>query len=734
MLVRMLLCSLRESRNYISTYKENVRSTLANRERTNAIGIANHEHVTSRLTADLVREPIHRSLRWWSQKTRKAFSVTFWRHKAGLSVCVMIDMPDRDLAQILNSIQCIVWTANREGVLDYVNAAWNGYTGFDVTLPTKWDWIPAVHPSCRNAVKRSWIEAIATGQPYSARYKLRGRDGKDRWFEANATLIESQTGKPYWAGTLTDVHNAIEDDVERRKLEERLRQQEKILSGLVAASPLPTALLRAPCGKILYTNDLLFEAWRLRRRDHEYLSEYELRAFHDDGTPFNSEDWPEWHCLRGVSNTKEHVAVIRDDGSRCVFAMTGVPLNGGHDRATAAVVFFEDITEKLRKEETALTERVLRERVEMRSAFLSIVSHEIKTPLTAGIASASLLKPAQLTVEQREHFNTMQEGYQLALRRVDDLLDIARLELGEVKVIEVVFRLREHLNSVVHAYDAPNVDITLDVAHDVPECLIGDATKFDRLIAVVIDNSVKFRREENATVRVSCRKAPVARNASVSLLIEISDEGIGIPTDEIPHLFTTFTQREWSRDRRYGGNGVGLGIGRKLCEVLGGSIHISSVLEQGTTVYIEIPMTVGAGPTGDSAHGNRSTVNVESHDRRSKRILVAEDNALSARVLLKILRLYGYSEVDIACDGVAAYERFSERHYDLVLMDCQMPRMDGYKSTELIRQTDATTPILALSADSSLAEGSWEAVGMNAYIEKPYHADELIKILDGYLF
>jgi len=666
---------------------------------------------------------------------------------------------------LLDSLTCIVWVARPDGTLSYLNKAWRDFTGLSADVPGKWFWLPAVHPACQGFVRKAWEKSLREGSPYSTRYRVRRHDGEYRWFEAHGEKVHTKD-VTYWAGTLVDVQATMDEERRAWNSRNQATRQEILLQGIVNIIPHAVAVVLPPHGRILWTNPALFEIWRIdtkppaigeeeaSRDESMSLANYGFRAFHDDGTPFQRDDWPETAALHGITRRLNYVPVIRLDDTRCMFSMSAFPIRDQQDHVLAVVTIFDDVTARNREQDRAVAERVQHERVEMRSTFLANVSHELKTPLTASMASASLLADtaSDFTPEQKESLASVREGCRLALQRMDDLLDITRLELGEVSLTEATFTIRELLEATVEKFQGSHASVDMTVAQDVPETLIGDGPKVSRLLSVILDNAVKFSKDTDAVVKVTCRKAVPRHDeqnntpgVGVSLVLEISDNGIGIPTGLIPKLFAPFVQRDLSRVRTHGGTGIGLSIARRLCDIMGGTIHVSSVPEQGTTVYIELPFIIGQEMIQRPIIGPMNAqVNIRqplpvpqrknSEGRGTKAILIAEDNPLSARVLAKTLRMYGYTNVDTAADGLIALDKFRRGKYDLVLMDCQMPGLDGYQCTERIREFDTVTPILALSADSSAMDGKWGIAGMNAYLEKPFLPEKLAKALDEHLF
>jgi PAS domain S-box-containing protein len=632
--------------------------------------------------------------------------------------------------RLLENLPCIAWAADGDGNVTYVNKTGRDYTGLLEPDLRNWSWLSVVHPDCRASLQEAWKGSIATKRDHRARYKLKHNSGTYRWFEATGRWMTPDDEHWSWAGTLTDIQDIMDEERHRREALREASRTKQMVRRLVDSLPYPLAFLEGQDGRLLRMNAPFRETWRMcadvADGDMNALS---LRAYHPDGREFAQADWPYSKALDGITVPPMYTSACRADNTRCVFAMAAYPVTDDDGRAVGAVFSCDDITEKTRREEHLLAERVTLERAQMRSTILTNVSHEHKTPLTAVMGSIALLDRTDLADEQREMLANIRDGTVTALRRVEDLLDVARLELGEVSVYETQFSLRAALEQVQRGIPEDHrVHVDPHVAADVPDVIIADQNKLTRLLGALLDNALKFYRGV-PQVNFNCKLGGVL-GGGPSLLFEISDAGIGMSKEDIELAFTPFVQRNMTKSRSFGGSGLGLSLAKRLTELMGGSIHLSSVINQGTTVYVDLPFAHGhvtaAPPELKSGPSVMDT-------RKSKHLLLAEDNPLSSKVIVKTLKLYGYEHIDVAWDGIQAVDKAAGRRYDLILMDCQMPHRDGYEASSLIRERDPVIPILALSADSSAAEGKWASAGMNCYIGKPYQPDELIATIDSYI-
>jgi PAS domain S-box-containing protein len=399
------------------------------------------------------------------------------------------------------------------------------------------------------------------------------------------------------------------------------------------------------------------------------------------------------------------------------------------------IAFYNDVTERNRV--AAELERAHDRAVEAsntKSAFLANMSHELRTPMNGVVGMNELLLDSRLNDEQRAHAEQVARSGSQMLAIINDILDISKLEAGHVELDVTNFDLRE---LIVDACAGPradatakNVEVAIDVAADVPQLLRGDGRRLQQLVLNLVSNAVKFTRAGKVSVWA---KASAVDERAALLSICVADTGIGIEAEALERMFEPFSQADVSTTRIYGGTGLGLAIVRELADLMGGIVSAESELGKGSaftaTLKFERPSLRSAG--ADTAPA-RVPVAIPTW-REPPAVLVVEDSTVNQIVAARALERCG-CRVEVAADGREALEALSARNFDAVLMDCQMPVLDGYAATGELRErelrTGEHTPVIAMTAHAM--DGDRErclAAGMDDYISKPMRREELAEIL-----
>ncbi len=359
--------------------------------------------------------------------------------------------------------------------------------------------------------------------------------------------------------------------------------------------------------------------------------------------------------------------------------------------------------------------------------FLANMSHEIRTPMNGIIGMTRFLLGTELTERQHGYAETIREASESLLTIINDILDFSKIEAGQLDIEPISFDLRRTVEEVMGllAEKAREKGLSLTAQHepDIPETLIGDSGRIRQILNNLVNNAIKFT--EKGQISVDVRMIEQI-DESARIRISVEDTGIGVEEEKIDILFEKFTQANVSIGRRFGGTGLGLSICKQLVELMGGSIGASSQPGEGSTFWFTLSLPVdtkalSAPPPAEGSDGAASSV---SDDLASGiRILIAEDNYINQLVAREILEDMGCG-VDIAVDGKEALEKLELSPYDAVLMDCQMPEMDGFEATARIRKREeeggAHIPIIAMTANAM--QGDRErclAAGMDDYIAKP---------------
>ena len=380
---------------------------------------------------------------------------------------------------------------------------------------------------------------------------------------------------------------------------------------------------------------------------------------------------------------------------------------------------------------TRIHEMVIRLERAMRakSEFLANMSHEIRTPMNGLLGTVDLLLDLGVTAEQREYVHTIRSCGETLLGTVNDILDLSKMEAGKLIVESIPFDLAGLLKEI-KGVAAPlamarGLELRLVVEPGLPETLMGDPQRLRQVFLNLLSNAVKFTDDGDVTLSVAtCERG----KDNVELHFSVRDTGIGVPAEVQEAIFEPFTQADSSTTRRYGGTGLGLPICRGLVAAMKGRLEIASEPEHGSTFHFKIRFPIAAEPAAPA----RAVGEGIARSRRRLRILLAEDNPVNQKVASRLLERMGH-KVDVVANGRQAVAAVEEVEYDVVLMDCQMPEMDGYTATEVIRRISGmrTLPIIAMTANA-MAEDRQRCLdaGMDDYLSKPISADRLYHFLE----
>ena len=364
--------------------------------------------------------------------------------------------------------------------------------------------------------------------------------------------------------------------------------------------------------------------------------------------------------------------------------------------------------------------------------FLANMSHEIRTPMNGVIGTLQLLSDTELGPAQQEYVTTAHKSAHSLLTILNDILDLSKIEAGKLNIELIPLDLREIVSELVtlHAMTAEEKVIQLhaDIDEQLPQVLIGDPTRIRQVLANLVSNALKFTEKGHVLIRISV----VSREGdNADIRMEVEDTGVGIQEEVIGKLFNEFTQADGSTTRKYGGTGLGLAIVKQLVEMMHGQFGVESIPGKGSTFWFRVPLKISTEQTMKPSPDQQR----EHKGQLSGHVLLVEDNPINQMVAQKMLEKIGV-ESTLAADGQEALNRLEQGEFDAVLMDCQMPVMDGFEATRRIRERTQLIELPVIAMTANVMEGDREKcleAGMNDYIGKPVVQAELKKTLARWL-
>jgi PAS domain S-box-containing protein len=603
--------------------------------------------------------------------------------------------------QLVENAQDIIYRTDMWGFFTYVNPVATRVTGWPADKIVGKHFLELIREDYREHVeahlKAQYRDRVASTYD---EFVAVTRGGDEIWIGQNVQLLVE--------GAKVMGFQAVARDITRRKrAEEALERERRQLRDVVTHAPVAMAILDAEGTLLAHSNQWL-SLWR--------LPPVPLPARrHGDSLPAAFADGLA-RSRKGPVVSAEEQLIERPDGSAVYVTWALHPWRGPAGDVGGVVAVAQDIDVLVRARQAA------QETSRVKSEFLANVSHELRTPLNGVLGMARLMLDTTLEPTQREYAEIIRRSGRELLAVVDAILDFARAEAGRMELDDAELDPRRIVEEacalVAEAASVKGLRVTALVADEVPAKLRGDAARLRQVLVSLLGNAVKFTPAGTVVVRAGLVRG--VEDATV-LRFEVSDTGIGIDAATQARLFQPFVQADGSATRRYGGAGLGLALCRRIVSALGGQIGVRSEPDNGSTFWFTVRFS------RPDAGARR-----EPELPRGGRVLVVEDNSVNQKVAVAMIESLGYSAEAVG-NGLEAVEACSGQNYDAILMDCQMPQMDGFKATAFIREREGLsrrTPIIALTA-SVTAEDRQRCLsaGMDDYLSKPVPREALASAL-----
>lgn len=554
------------------------------------------------------------------------------------------------------------------------------------------------HPDDINTSHITVSDALLHKKSYTIEYRIRDRQGMERWVSQSASGVYDDDGNIMWIdGVIIEITEAKKRNAE--------------FEGIVRSIERSLLFIEFDLdGKILDANDNFIELIDYPL-SHLKTLHYQNILCTEEESSVNLHFF--WNDLNQGQFQSGEYCLTGNNGRRVWVQTTFNPILDSDGKPWKIVALGNDLSHRKAMETDLFIAKNKAEQASIaKGMFLANMSHEIRTPMNSIIGFTDLLMDSNLSEGQHKHLKTIQHSARSLLGLLNDILDTAKLERSAVDLELHPFSLRDLSEQVVqeqraHA-DKKSLTLKIDYPSQLRDFVTGDILRVRQILVNLIGNAVKFTEQGEVVLRI--------RERGNNIIMEVSDTGIGIASDRLTHIFIPFTQADASMARRFGGTGLGTTIARQLTELMGGRISVTSVEGEGSTFTVDIPL-----PRAEAILHSPDAINIELPKLR---FLIADDVPQNIELLEILLRRDNHEVVSVT-DGAAAAAAFRQQPFDIVLMDIQMPLVDGLEATKQIRRWEAEQglspiPVIALTA-SVLERDRKQAkeVGMNSFASKP---------------
>ena len=619
---------------------------------------------------------------------------------------------------LVSATSQIIWVTDGKGRATRPVPSWEAFTGLNHEETHGFGWLRALHKDDVERTGWAMNHAQQKRSIYEVEHRIRRHDGVYRYMLTRGVPVIAEDGRvSQWIGACTDI-------TERKRAEEARAW----LAALVESTD-----------DAIVTKDLngIIQSWnagaeRLFGYKPEEVSGHPITIL----IPPELQHEEDHFQQRLMTNQPiEHFETVRltKDGQRITVSLTVSPIKDSHGKIIGTSKIVRDISLRKQAEEELARAKTVAEAANLaKSDFLANMSHEIRTPMNAVMGMTQLLEKESLSSDQQEMVKQIRIAGRSLLGILNDILDYSKIEAGQLRIELLPFNLSQLLEQIDNllrdSAQSKGIKLKINSAATVVENLIGDSLRLQQVLVNLVSNAIKFTKQ--GKIQILIQPAEITET-TILLRFQVSDTGVGIAPEAVALLFQPFRQADSSISRRFGGTGLGLSICKRLVELMGGTIGVESREGVGSTFWFELPFGRAAAETPSSPSVIDKTTPVAGPRLSGWRFLVVDDNSINRQLLSRALIRDGAKTI-VVCDGLQAITELKSVCVDAVLMDIQMPVMDGLAATRAIRTDLGLTelPVIAVSA-GVLPEERQRALdaGVNGFLPKPVDLEELIALL-----
>lgn len=634
----------------------------------------------------------------------------------------IIGYSDEKYRHIIENASVVMYTTDVNGTITFANKQVGELTGYTVEELIGKDFSFLLHPSWLQQVFNHYTNQFQQRIPSTTlEFITRTKNGQQKWVEQTAQLLMKDDQVQGYQCMMKDITEKKKIELELKESEQRQKENQSRLEAILENTT-SLIFIKNLDGRYIMINRRFREVMGvsdemvINKTDYDFSEKEAADHFKrlDDEVistrkPVETEEW-----IYGPEGRK-NLLVIKFpliDHRRKIFGISGIATD-----ITDRVLYQQKLIEARKNAEEAK---------QLQEQFLANMSHEIRTPMNGIQGMTNLLMQTELNSQQKEFTSMIKRSVNNLLVIVNDILDFSKIKAGRLTIDKTAFSIREVLNNIKSQFEheAIKKELQLIIEHDLglPEIVLGDPYKLNQVLVNIVGNAIKFT--VTGEVHIKAEQVNQIENKA-NFLFTVSDTGIGIPEDKTAVIFDAFTQAGPDIARNYGGAGLGLAICKGLVELQQGTIAVSNIPGGGSVFSVRLPYEVPPQETTTDTTDDSLLL-------KGKKFLVVEDNEVNQKLVSYVLKKVG-GTVDIAHNGRMAVDLLESKttRYDLIIMDIQMPVMDGYEATEYIRTVlQLQTPIIAMTATALKGDQERsEQVGINEFMLKPFDFDDLYKRL-----